>query len=106
MIVWTAIGIALLGLGWGTAINFHLKGINYPVVQYTSPGVPVLDSEGKPKVSIENLRAKYPDLEDLVKDANAQAPASPVPGAKPDTSPEDNALGTAPVTGAGTNEKP
>ena len=86
MIIWAAIGIGLLGLAWGTAINFHVRGNDY--------------TDKAQGLSHVNLRVKYPTLESLVKDS--EAPAAPVPGAKPDTSPEDNALGTAPLTGAGT----
>lgn len=89
--LWAVVGVGLALLGCGTAINFHIKGTNYEVKR----------PDGS--VSIENLRVKYPTLEGLVKATDA--PAAPVPGAKPDTSAEDNALGTAPVTGAAEDNK-
>ncbi len=69
-ILWAAVGAGLIVISYATAINFHLKGTNFPDKQ----------------LGLINLRVKYPNLEDLVKETDA--PASPVPGAKPNIAPE------------------
>ena len=64
------IGLGLALLGSATAVNFHVVGTHYPI----APGQTI------------NLRDRYQSLEELVKSI-PQAPAAPLPGAKPDTTP-------------------
>ncbi len=106
VIVWAAVGIGLLGLGWGTAINFHLKGKAYPVPQFAASGAPMLDSEGKPKVSIENLRQKYPTLEALVEATKEHSVAKTPEVSRPDTNPaDDSGISPGATTGSGDETK-
>ena len=71
--LWAAVGLGLAIIGCATAINFHNLGNWYPVKDATTGAV----------TSHIVLRDKYPTLDDLVKETS-QAPAAPVPGAKPD----------------------
>lgn len=81
--VWSFVGIALTIIGVWTAVNFHYVGTHY---QFKDPAGNVVETV--------NLREKYPNLDDVVKDQE-QAPAMPVPGAKPDTTPGSTAPGNA-----------
>ncbi len=60
--IFSFVGIGLTLIGVGTAVNFHIKSQNYK-----APG--------------QSITAVYPTLDELVK--HEDAPANPVPGAKP-----------------------
>lgn len=69
-VVWSGLGLGLALIGIATAVNFHVQS---------------QDFRGKGPI-----RAQYATLLDLVRSQDAEAPAAPVPGAKPtagDTAP-------------------
>jgi succinate dehydrogenase / fumarate reductase cytochrome b subunit len=69
--LWSVLGVALALIGVLTAVNFHFIGAHYR----TADG------------QVVNLREQFNSLDDVVKSGD-QAPAAPIPGAKPDTSPD------------------
>ncbi len=63
-LLWSGVGIALLLIGVGTALNFHIKSKNF-------------ENTGR------SVRAQYATLDALVN--SEDAPASPLPGSKPES---------------------
>ena len=82
MLLWAAIGVGLAFLACATAINFHIKGNNFPVKQ----------ADGS--ISIQNLRVKYPTLEKLVDETKEHSMKKTPQASRPDTNEADDAGAT------------
>lgn len=84
--LWWAIGLGLTVIACATAINFHVKGNNFPLMQ-----------AGATQPTYVNLRSEYSSLEELVEKNKEEAIRKTPVESRPDTNAADDG---APMSGA------